>query len=100
MLIDIHEICPDISFGEDDVYSMCTSIENDSFALIRELLSFAVSTRDEVYSLRKEVNEYAVNAGVEIPYPYPAEDLPHTTMYTSQLVKELYEALFAEELSF
>jgi hypothetical protein len=100
MVIDIHEICPDISFGTSDVYSICSSVESDSFVLIRELLSFALAVRDDVYSLRKEVNEYAARAGVEVPYPYPAEELPHTSLYTSQLVKELYEALFADELTF
>jgi hypothetical protein len=85
---------------DEDPCAFSVMIEMDAFALIRELLGVIGKLEDAVIRLREEVNDIAIDAQIteDIPYPFPASDVPTDAFYVSELIRSLYNDIFSEDI--
>ena len=94
MIVDLDYLKKRYRDSEIDTESYGVHIEMEAFALIRELMNALEKAQEEIYNLRKEVNELTPGEPV---YPYPAYDIPGESFYLTELIAHLYKLIFSED---
>jgi hypothetical protein len=97
MLANLDELKVRYRNEEVDVDQFGVFVEIEAFALIRELLRTRGLLEAEVYELRKKINGLTT-VGEDVPYPWPAHDIPGDTFYIGKLILTLYKGIFDEEI--
>jgi hypothetical protein len=97
MLVNLDELKVRYRDEEVDADQFGVFVELDAFTLIRELLRTRELLEAEVYELRMRINDLTPVSD-DVPYPWPAYDMPGETFYIEKLIQTLYKGIFDEEI--